>query len=241
MTTKDQLFDTPKDDVEAFTFNEAVARVFPDMIERSVPGYRLLLEMTPLIIKNAVQPNTRIYDLGCSLGAATLAARRAVTAAGVEIIGVDNAPHMVSRCREVVEQDNSAVPVTIVEGDITSTTIEWASVVMLYFTLQFVAPEHRPGLLKRIYDGMAPGGTLLLAEKLAFDAQEQAWMDEHHVAFKRDQGYSDLEIAQKRQAIENVLIPQSEASHRAALAQAGFQQTYGWFQAFNFACFVAIK
>lgn len=241
MTDKDQLFDSPQASVDPFAFNEAVARVFPDMIERSVPGYRLLIEMTPLIIKRAVQANSRIYDLGCSLGAATLAARRAVTVPGVDIVGIDNSPHMVARAQDAVQQDNSAVAVEIVEGDITTTPIENASVVMLYFTLQFVPPRDRPGLLKKIHDGMRPGGTLLLAEKLAFGTEEQAWMDDHHIDFKKAQGYSDLEIAQKRQAIENVLIPQSQASHQAALAEAEFQRAYRWFQALNFACFVAIK
>ena len=241
MTNKDQLFDSPVASVDPFAFNEAVARVFPDMIERSVPGYRLLIEMTPLIIKRAVQANSRIYDLGCSLGAATLAARRAVTVPGVNIVGIDNSPHMVARAQGAVRHDNSAVAVEIVEGDITTRPIENASVVMLYFTLQFVPPHDRPGLLKKIHDGMRPGGTLVLAEKLAFGAEEQAWMDDHHIDFKKAQGYSDLEIAQKRQAIENVLIPQSEASHQAALAEAGFQHAYRWFQALNFACFVAIK
>ena len=241
MTSKDQLFDKPQPKVRPFEFNEAVARVFPDMIERSVPGYRLLIEMTPLIIKRAVRPDSHIYDLGCSLGAATLAARRAVSVPGVRIIGVDNAPDMVKRCRMAIAEDNSAVPVDIIEDDITQTPIGNASVVMLYFTLQFVPPEQRFGVLKTIYDGLQPGGTLLLAEKLAFDPDQQAWMDDHHVEFKKAQGYSDLEIAQKRQAIENVLIPQSQDSHQKALNKAGFSRCYRWFQALNFACFVAIK
>jgi tRNA (cmo5U34)-methyltransferase len=114
MTERDQIFADSQTPARPFEFSESVVRVFPDMIERSVPGYRLLLELTPLMVARAAQPDSRIYDLGCSLGAATLAARRAVQADGVEIIAADTSPSMVARCREIIAADNSRVPV---EGD----------------------------------------------------------------------------------------------------------------------------
>jgi len=237
---KDEIYRNHSDPAAPFEFSEAVARVFPDMIERSVPGYRLLLELTPVLVRRAVQPDTRIYDLGCSLGAATLAARRAVQQPGVRITAVDNAPDMVQRCRQQLAEDNSRVPVEVIESDIRDVDIDNASVVLVYFTLQFLPVPARDALLQRIWRGMKPGGLLVLAEKLGFEhAGEQRWMDEHHHDFKRAQGYSDLEIARKRQALENVLVPETRQVHHRRLEQAGFTDIHDWFQCFNFCCMAA--
>ena len=225
-----------------FEFSETVVKVFPDMIERSVPGYRLLLDYTPLIVRKAAAPNSRIYDLGCSLGAATLAARRAVQAENVRILSIDASPSMIHRCRELITADNSRVPVDVIEADILDVPIENASVVMLYFTLQFIALDKRDALIRQIYQGLNPGGVLLLAEKMRFQPEvQQAWLDEHHHDFKRAQGYSDLEIARKRQALENVLVPETRAQHHQRLQHVGFSTIVDWFQCFNFAAICAIK
>ena len=242
MSTRDQIYAAPETEVGPFEFSDSVVRVFPDMIERSVPGYRLLLELTPLMVTRAAQADSCIYDLGCSLGAATLAARRAVQADGVTIIAADTSADMVQRCREIMEGDNSRVPVEVREADVCELPIENASLVLMYFTLQFIAPERRDALMKKIVDGLRPGGVLLLAEKLAFEPEEnQRWLDTHHHDFKRDQGYSDLEIARKRQALENVLVPETRAAHHQRLKDAGFSQVIDWFQCFNFAAFAAVK
>ena len=241
MTSRDQIYADRQAEVQPFEFSERVVRVFPDMIERSVPGYRQLLELTPLIVRDAVLENSRVYDLGCSLGAATLAARRAIQCPGVEIIAVDQSPQMVARCRMIVSEDNSLVPVEVMEADACEIPIERASLVLMYFTLQFIAPERRADLMRRIADGLLPGGVLLLAEKLAFDASTQTWLDHHHHAFKRAQGYSDLEIARKRQALDNVLIADSRETHHRRLLEAGFDQVIDWFQCLNFCCFAAVK
>ncbi|MEN1729357.1 MAG: carboxy-S-adenosyl-L-methionine synthase CmoA [Pseudomonadota bacterium] len=243
MSERDRIYARDADDSKAapFEFSESVVRVFPDMIERSVPGYRLLLELTPLMVRRAVQPNTRIYDLGCSLGAATLAARRAVGVDGVEIIAADTSPEMVQRCREIVTADNSRVPVEVIEADACELPIDKASVVLMYFTLQFIEPGKRQALLKKMASGLQPGGVLLLAEKLAFDPDDQTWLDTHHHDFKRAQGYSDLEIARKRQALENVLVPETRDAHHQRLLDSGFSQVTDWFQCFNFTALAAIR
>lgn len=240
--SKDEIYRNHVDPAAPFEFSEQVVKVFPDMIERSVPGYRLLLELTPVLVRRAVQPDTRIYDLGCSLGAATLAARRAVQQPGVSITAVDNAPDMVARCRQLIAEDNSRVPVDVIEGDLRDVEIENASVVLIYFTLQFLPLEARDQLVQKICAGMNPGGVLILAEKLAFEPESrQQWMDEHHHDFKRVQGYSDLEIARKRQALENVLVPETRQAHHRRLKAAGFTEIHDWFQCFNFCCLAAVK
>ncbi len=241
MSDRDRLYLQAGEEVAPFVFSEEVVRVFPDMIERSVPGYRLLLELTASLVRQAAQPQSRIYDLGCSLGAATLTARRAVQKPGVSMIALDNSPSMVARCRQIVADDNSIVPVEVIEGDVLDLPIGNASVVMMYFTLQFIAPAERAGLLQKIARGLRPGGVLLLAEKMSFTEPVQSWMDRHHHDFKRAQGYSDLEIARKRQALERVLIADSRSSHHERLRAAGFDQVIDWFQCLNFSALVATK
>ena len=241
MSVRDRIYLDHEAESGTFQFSESVVRVFPDMIERSVPGYRQLLELTPLMVRKAALANTRVYDLGCSLGAATLAARRAIQSPGVSIIAIDQSPQMVARCRQIIAEDNSFVPVEVIEGDACELPIERASVVLMYFTLQFIAPEKRLPLMRKIAEGLVPGGVLLLAEKLAFEASEQSWLDDHHHDFKRAQGYSDLEIARKRQALENVLIADTRQAQHRRLLEAGFDQVIEWFQCLNFCCFAALK
>lgn len=238
----DKIYDHPHSKVSEFNFDEKVMRVFPDMIERSVPGYGLVLELSGLLAKRQVTAGSNVYDLGCSLGASTLAVRRNILHTDCKIIGVDNSAAMVERCREMLAADNSRVPAEVIEADVLDVAINNASLVLLNFTLQFIDPDKRLGLLKTIYKGLLPGGMLLLAEKLRFDnpADDQLLVDWHH-EFKRSQGYSDLEIAQKRQALENVMRPDSMGTHIQRLQQAGFEQVLPCFQALNFAALVAVK
>ncbi|GAB4174031.1 MAG: carboxy-S-adenosyl-L-methionine synthase CmoA [Wenzhouxiangellaceae bacterium] len=238
--SRDQLFRSRPG--APFTFDEGVVEVFPDMIERSVPGYRTLLELTPLMVQRAVQPDSRIYDLGCSLGAATRAALRAPGAAQASVVAVDNSSAMVHRFRQALADDTPPAPVQVIEADIRSVPIENASVVMLYFTLQFVPPGDRDALIRRIHAGIRPGGVLLMAEKLCDEqADRHELLDALHLDFKRAQGYSELEIARKRQALEDVLVPEPAARHHARLREAGFVPTVEWFRALNFAAFAAFR
>ena len=239
---KDTLYSVAHEPLAEFAFDARVAAVFPDMIRRSVPGYATTIGLLGLIAGEYAQADSHIYDLGCSLGATTLAMRRRLNQPGCRIIAVDNAAAMVERCREHVEADNAPAPVDVVCADIRDVPIENASVVAMTFTLQFIAPEQRLALLQRIHTGLRPGGVLLLSEKLAFaDHTEHALLQRLHLAFKRANGYSELEISQKRAALENVLIPETEEQHRQRLLTAGFSQVHPWFQAFNFGSFIAVK
>jgi tRNA (cmo5U34)-methyltransferase len=238
---RDSIYASSSDLVD-FAFDEAVAAVFPDMILRSVPGYADAIALTGLIAGEYAQPNTVCYDLGCSLGATTLAMRRQISAPGCRIVSVDNAPAMVERCRAHLEAVPSSVPVEVRCGDLRDCAIENASVVAMNFTLQFVAPADRDVVLTRIHAGMRPGGALVLAEKIAYARpEEQAFQEAMHLAFKRANGYSELEISRKRSALEHVLIPDSPEAIELRLAEAGFQRSYQWLRCFNFVAFVAFK
>lgn len=240
MSQRDALFDTPQPMLVDFAFDDKVAAVFPDMIRRSVPGYGEVIALLGLFAARYAQPGSTVYDLGCSLGAATLSLRRRLTAEGCRIVAVDNAPAMVERCREHIAADIAPAPVEVRCADIRDVAVEDASVVVLNFTLQFVPREERLGLLERIRAGLRPGGVLVLSEKvMAADAGEQQFLEELHLDFKRANGYSELAISQKRSALENVLVPDSVAVHQQRLAQAGFHRSHLWFRALNFVSLAA--
>jgi tRNA (cmo5U34)-methyltransferase len=228
MTERDNIYSQYREQVADFVFDDAVAGVFDDMVRRSVPGY--------------AQPGSVCYDLGCSLGASTLAMRKGIAQPGCRIVAVDNSESMVTKCREVVALDSGAVPVEVVCADIRDVAIENASVVVMNFTLQFLSPDQRDVMIRTIYDGLRPGGVLLLSEKFSFEeaANDDFQTDMHH-EFKKLMGYSDLEVAQKRKSLENVLIRDTLETHRNRLSNAGFSKTYLWFQCFNFMSLAAFK
>ena len=238
----DQLYAQPLDAIAEFKFDNRVAQVFDNMIQRSVPGYATMTGMLGVLAAHYAQPDSWGYDLGCSLGAATRAMLQHVNAPGFGIVAVDNAPAMIERCRDNLRAVPSSINVELRCADIRDTPIENASVVLLNFTLQFLSPAERLPLLCRIVHGLRPGGVLLLAEKIAItDSADHDWHTDMHHAFKRANGYSELEISQKRTALENVLIPDTPEQHFMRLKQAGFTRMFQWFQCFNFAAFVAIK
>jgi tRNA (cmo5U34)-methyltransferase len=239
---KDHIYNESMANIAHFSFDARVADVFTDMIERSVPGYRSIITMIETLTERYAQPGSKLYDLGCSLGAATLSMARGLNAENCEIVAVDNSAAMVERCRKALGRAHTCASVRVVEGDIVTAKISEASVVVLNFTLQFIPPEERAGLLKRICGGMRPGGVLILSEKVVFEDEHLDGLlcDIHH-DFKRANGYSDLEISQKRSALENVLIPESIPTHRARLLEAGFTSVDVWFQCFNFMSMLAVK
>jgi len=238
MSQKDTLFMTKGG--QPFTFDADVSKVFEDMIQRSVPGYGLTLQMISVIAGLYAQENSKLYDLGCSLGASTLALAHGIKVQGCEIIGVDNSQAMLERCTRHISR--SPVPIVFKQDDIQNVDIEDASVVVLNFTLQFIAKEERMRLLQKIYAGLRQGGVLVLSEKVCFadDVVQQQHIALHE-AFKKSQGYSELEVSRKRQSLENVLVPESISAHHARLEAAGFSQVQIWFQCFNFVSILAYK
>jgi tRNA (cmo5U34)-methyltransferase len=242
MSNKDSIFSSPIDNIGNFSFDENVVEVFPDMIQRSVPGYSNIVSAIGMLAERFVKPNSTIYDLGCSLGASTLSIRRNIQQEGCKIISVDNSKAMVERCKLHINAYRSDTPVEVLEADIRDIEIVNASMVVLNFTLQFLSPTDRLSLLEKIFRGLRPGGILILSEKYIFenDDANDLLIDLHH-DFKRANGYSELEISQKRSAIENVLIPDSIAMHKERLEKIGFSNVEVWFQCFNFGSMFAIK
>lgn len=237
--SRDNLFAAPLVAVEQFAFDDRVAAVFPDMLRRSVPGYATVIGMLGVIAERHVSGGSCVYDLGCSLGAATAVMRASVARTDCRFVAVDNAPAMVTRALELLEARPGA-PVDVRCADICDTEIENASMTVLNYTLQFVPLDDRLPLLRRIRTGTRNGGVLVLSEKIAGrDRAEDERLIEMHHAFKHANGYSDLEISQKRAALEQVLIPETLDVHRNRLREAGFAHVDLWFKCCNFASLIA--
>ncbi len=237
--SRDQLYARRQDEIDSFVFDERVAAVFSDMISRSVPGYASIIGMIGILAGKHAVAHSNLYDLGCSLGAATLSMGREIAGRDCRLIAVDSSPAMLEKAAEqFVRHGLSCVTTTC--KDIRDIEIRNASVVVLNFTLQFLPVEERLSLLRNIHAGMRGEGILVLSEKIAgSDQEEDLVLAELHHAFKRANGYSDLEISQKRTALEEVLLPETIAAHRARLKAAGFRRVDLWFQCFNFVSFIA--
>lgn len=236
----DRLFSAADGAHAPFVFDDRVARVFTDMVRRSVPGYENMVALTGLLGAPYLRPGSRCYDLGCSLGAVTRALLDAAPACPCDIVAVDSSPAMIAGLADRLAGCPGAERVSPVCADLDCVAIADASLVVLNLTLQFVAPERRLALLTRVRAGLRPGGALILAEKVrgADDLEERLLVDLHH-GFKQAMGYSRLEIARKRAALEQVLVPDTVAVHEGRLRQAGFSQPLRWFQCLNFVAWLA--
>lgn len=238
----DNIYSNPLGQVADFEFDQAVVDVFPDMIKRSVPGYATTISMIGDLSRRYAQSDSLCYDLGCSLGAATLAMRHNIQAANCQIVGVDNSAAMLKRCQQVLDADSGELGVSLIESDLQTLDMQPCSVAVMNFTLQFIPLQQRLSLIEKIYQSLLPGGVLIISEKVQFEQQaHQELMVELHHNFKRSNGYSDLEIAQKRSSIEHVLLPETLQQHIQRLQGAGFSSADVWFQCFNFASLIAIK
>jgi tRNA (cmo5U34)-methyltransferase len=237
----DRLFAQP-DPVTPFSFDKRVAEVFPDMIKRSVPGYPVIIRHIEKLAARFVQNDSVCFDLGCSLGAASLAMSSGIQSARARIIAVDNSPDMLARCQQHIDAFKHSTPIELQLADIAQISINNASMVVLNFTLQFIPRAERQQLLRKIYHGLNPGGILVLSEKIFFeDPHINDLMIDLHYEFKKENGYSDLEISQKRNSLENVLVPDSLEFHLERLKSIGFSSANCWIQQFNFMSLIAIK
>lgn len=242
MKNTDTVFAQPIDKLGDFTFDQQVVDVFPDMIQRSVPGYANIISTIGMFTQRFATQGSNLYDLGCSLGAATLSMRRSIHVPDCHIIAVDNSDAMIDGCQRHLDAYKGDTPVELIKANIQDVEIENASVVVLNFTLQFLDPNDRQALLEKIYAGLNKGGILILSEKFIFeDEVSQDLLFNMHLDFKRANGYSELEISQKRSALENVMRPDSVDFHKTRLKSIGFSSAEVWYQCFNFGSMLAIK
>jgi tRNA (cmo5U34)-methyltransferase len=241
---RDELFAVPLGRVEDFDFGRKTAAVFDDMLERSVPLYDEIQRMTAELAADFAAPGTTVYDLGCSTGS-TLAAldRLLPPAIDVRFVGLDSSAEMLAKAREKLEASGIRRPFELHAADFNhGVEIPNASVVLMILTLQFVRPLYREALLASIHRDMDDLGGLILVEKvLGEHSLYNRLFIKHYYEMKRRMGYTSLEIAQKREALENVLIPYRLEENRALLARAGFRQIDVFFKWYNFCGLVATK
>lgn len=241
---KDQIYQGIMGEIPAFAFDEEVTKVFPDMIQRSVPGYQATLSAAAALAKRLVTPGSRVYELGCSRGAVLLAMDRALDPQlDVELVGVDCSSAMLRAChQDLIETELVQHQISLIEEDIRLVEMSQAKLIILNFTLQFIPIEDRLALLRKARQALLPGGALLLSEKIKLsDPRIDSLCIELHHEFKKSQGYSDLEIARKRDSLVGVLIPEPIQAHKDRLSAAGFSASEVWYQAFNFCSLVALS
>ncbi len=211
------------------------------MIERSVPGYATIIALTGQLAGRFTRDGESAYDLGCSTGASLLSMRSQLPP-GARLIGIDTSAPMLAQCRANLDKHPAGCDVTLLDADIAATQYETAAFFASNFTLQFIPIEKRQSLIERIAAATRPGGALVLSEKIRFDdPHQQTLHTEMHHEFKRRQGYSELEISQKRSALERIMQPESLDTHRQRLLAAGYTSCEVWFQCFNFMSLVAIR
>ena len=238
---KDTIYSLPLGKVGDFKFDDQVAQVFPDMISRSVPGYGSILSMIGELAARYAQANSNIYDLGCSLGACSQIMRARVPQS-CTLHAIDSSQSMIDEFRKQHISNPQFCSLEIRRADIRKLEFENASFSVLNFTLQFILQKEREALLSKVFDGTLEGGALVLSEKIAFpNSSQQDLLSELHHSFKRANGYSELEIAQKRSALEKTLIPETLETHISRLQGVGFKMTACWFQCFNFVSILAVK
>jgi tRNA (cmo5U34)-methyltransferase len=238
--TRDNLFNNNSDLIESFRFDEDIADVFSDMIRRSVPGYGTMLSMIGIAADKYIQPGTTAYDLGCSLGASTIAIAKGRKQSDFRITAVDNSKPMIERAKDNLS--SISTDIELICDDVRAIKIENASLVVLNLTLQFLPREDRLALLSTIAGGLVEGGVLILSEKVRFDDPNRGdLMTDLYYDFKRANGYSNLEIAHKRNALENVMVLDTFEQHISRIEAAGFSSAERWFQAMNFTSILAVK
>lgn len=222
-----------------FEFDEEVASVFDDMLNRSVPFYKQMQSLSIAFAKKFLEENSKVYDLGCST-ASTLIELSKTCKYKLKLVGIDNSRAMLERASKKAKA--FGVDIELLNEDIFNIELKEAKVVFSNYTLQFIRPLNREKLVKKIYDSLQEGGVFIFSEKLVSpnNLLNKQFIDEYY-NFKKTQGYSEFEIAQKREALENVLIPYTEDENKKMIKDAGFKHCETIFKWVNFATFIAMK
>lgn len=239
---QDNVFKEEISEASDFKFGSKVVKVFDDMVNRSVPHYGEIQRMVAELAADHAQKDTLVYDLGCSTGT-TMIGLDTLVSQDISFVGIDESDEMLAKCDVKLQQAGMTRPYELRVADLHGElSIQNASVVILCLTLQFLRPIHRKRCLKNIYKGLNPGGTLILVEKiLAEDSVFNRDFIKYYYDYKRRNQYSDLEISQKREALENVLIPYKLSENIFLLEDVGFAHCETFFKWYNFAGIIAHK
>jgi len=239
---KDEVFTTNKSGAKDFKFNSQVVSVFDDMVTRSVPFYIESQRMMTELARDIVPEGGVVYDLGCSTGTTFLNLDR-VLPPSVKFVGIDNSQAMLDQCAINLKEAGVTREIELRYGDLDKgVDMSDASLVVLCLTLQFVRPLYRERLVQSIHDQMKDNGAVFLVEKVLGESSmfNRLFID-YYYDFKRRNDYSDMEIAQKREALENVLIPYKLDENRELLKEVGFRYVDVFFKWYNFTGVVAVK
>lgn len=238
----DNVFDDKIEKASDFKFGATVANVFDDMVNRSVPYYGEMQRMISELAADHAQPGTSVYDLGCSTGT-TMIGMDTTVSKDIEFVGVDDSDEMLHKCKDKLDSIGFNRKYRLVNNDLNQgVEINNASVVVLCLTLQFVRPLFRDRLVRTIYDGLVPGGAVILIEKiLAEESRFNRDFIKYYYDMKRRHSYSEMEISQKREALENVLIPYKLSENNLMLREAGFAHCEVFFKWYNFTGIIAVK
>ncbi len=239
---RDKVFTREGSGSEDFSFNSATAAVFDDMVDRSVPYYSEIQRMCCELAADFATPGSNLYDLGVST-ATTFMALDGKVDPSVTFIGVDNSAPMLEEAAAKIKRSGTPRPIQLINGDLHETpVIENASVVMLILTLQFIRPLYRERMIQRIYDGLKKNGCLILVEKITTENTVlNRLFIKNYYDMKRRAGYSEIEISQKREALENVLIPYRPEENSKLLKDSGFDCVEEFFRWYNFTGVIALK
>lgn len=233
----DKVFE--KSITKQFEFDEEVASVFDDMLDRSVPFYKEMLRLTTSFALLNLKENDTVYDLGCST-ASTLIELNRNSNFNLKLIGIDNSQAMLDRAQNKCKAYGADIE--FICGDIHDINFKTSKVIISNYTLQFIRPLQREKLIKKIYDSLDEDGVFIFSEKvISNDKSLNKQLIDEYYNFKIKQGYSEFEISQKREALENVLIPYTEDENKKMLLDAGFKTCQTLFKWVNFATFIAKK
>lgn len=248
---KDRLF--TQDLYKQFEFDEGVASVFDDMASRSIPYYNLSMKLSVDFALNALllglkkrREETTVYDLGCSTGSflIELAGRLEnfvdCNRIYIRLVGVDSSPAMIERAK--LKTKTYGKKIEFICEDFLQTCFYDTGVVTANYTLQFIRPLQRDIIVQKIFNGLEEGGIFIMSEKTTSSDKvlDKQMIDRYHL-YKKDQGYTQSEIASKREALENVLVPYSLEENCTMLKNAGFESIEVLFKWVNFATIIARK
>jgi len=221
-----------------FEFDEEVALVFDDMLDRSIPFYEQNLDLCIALAKTYLNDKDLVYDLGCSTGSCLI--KLAKQGLDLDLHGIDNSSSMLEIARKKAQAFGERI--TFIEADIFSVDLKKSKVIFASYTLQFIRPLQRQELISKIFQSLEDGGVFIFCEKVISENKDlnKKYIEKYY-QYKEDKGYSRFEIAQKRQALEDVLIPYTVDENKKMLKKAGFSHSELIFKWANFASFIAIK